>query len=109
MYAAIPSGDVTPGTTSNGMPASASASASSPPRPKMNGSPPFSRTTLEPAPRALDHHFADFFLRASVLGFLLADVNQFGVRGREAQQRFIGQMIVQHDIGVLENARGLCR
>ncbi len=36
---------VMPGTTSNGIPAAASASASSPPRPNTNGSPPFSRTT----------------------------------------------------------------
>ena len=41
--------DVMPGTTSNGMPAAASASASSPPRPNTNGSPPFNRTTERPA------------------------------------------------------------
>src|SRR4051812_33211759 len=47
--AAMPA--VTPGTTSNGTPAAASASASSPPRPNTNGSPPFSRTTrLPPRP-----------------------------------------------------------
>src|SRR3954469_2027535 len=39
---------VTPGTTSNGMPAALSASASSPPRPKTNGSPPLRRTTVCP-------------------------------------------------------------
>src|ERR1035438_6812647 len=44
----MPSADVTPGTISNGIAASASASASSPPRPNRNGSPPFSRTTLSP-------------------------------------------------------------
>jgi hypothetical protein len=38
--------DVTPGTTSQSTPARCSASASSPPRPKRNGSPPFSRTTV---------------------------------------------------------------
>ncbi len=43
-----------PGTTSNAMPASTSASASSPPRPKMNGSPPFSRTTVSVAAAELD-------------------------------------------------------
>ena len=37
--------DVMPGTTSNATPASLSAAASSPPRPKTNGSPPFRRTT----------------------------------------------------------------
>ena len=39
----------TPGTTSNGTPASASACASSPPRPKTNGSPPFRRTVSSPS------------------------------------------------------------
>ena len=48
VYAAMPSGDVTPGTISKATPAAANASASSPPRPKMNGSPPFSRTTFKP-------------------------------------------------------------
>jgi len=40
--------DETPGTSSNGTPARTSASASSPPRPKTNGSPPFSRTVISP-------------------------------------------------------------
>ena len=48
-YAAAPIALVMPGTTSNGTPAAASASASSPPRPKTNGSPPFRRTTVAPA------------------------------------------------------------
>ncbi len=38
----------TPGTTSQGIPAAASARASSPPRPKTNGSPLLSRTTRSP-------------------------------------------------------------
>ena len=54
--------DETPGTTSNGTPASASASASSPPRPKTNGSPPFSRTTFEAAPAVADEQPADLLL-----------------------------------------------
>jgi hypothetical protein len=41
--------DVTPGTISNGILALESASASSPPRPNTNGSPPLRRTTLRPA------------------------------------------------------------
>ena len=44
--------EVIPGTISNGIPASAIASASSAPRPKTNGSPPFNRTTCFPS-RAL--------------------------------------------------------
>ena len=41
--------EVTPGSTLTGIPASAQAVTSSWPRPKMNGSPPLSRTTLSPA------------------------------------------------------------
>ena len=41
---------VTPGTTWHSMPASRAASSSSPPRPKMKGSPPFRRTTVRPSP-----------------------------------------------------------
>src|SRR2546422_3208095 len=40
--------DVTPGTTSNGTPATCSASHSSAPRPNTKGSPPLSRTTVRP-------------------------------------------------------------
>ena len=40
---------VTPGTISNGMPAARTASASSPPRPNTNGSPPLRRTTSAPS------------------------------------------------------------
>src|SRR5439155_135333 len=47
-YAATATAELTPGTTSNGIPACASASASSPPLPKTNGSPPLSRTTRRP-------------------------------------------------------------
>ena len=41
--------ELTPGTISKRIPASASASASSPPRPKTKGSPPLSRTTSLPS------------------------------------------------------------
>src|SRR3954452_18340531 len=47
--AGTPIADVTPGTTSTGMPAATHASSSSMPRPKTNGSPPLSRTTRLPA------------------------------------------------------------
>ena len=47
-YAGAAIADVTPGTTSNGTPASRHSSASSPPRPNTNGSPPFRRATLLP-------------------------------------------------------------
>src|SRR5439155_415204 len=47
-YAGAAMAEVTPGTTSNGIRARASASASSPPRPKTKGSPPLSLTTRRP-------------------------------------------------------------
>ena len=46
--AAPPMAALIPGTTSTRTPAAAQASASSPPRPKIKGSPPFSRTTSWP-------------------------------------------------------------
>ena len=49
-YAGTAYAELTPGTTSNGMPAASSASASSPPRPKTKGSPPFRRTTAASRP-----------------------------------------------------------
>ncbi len=48
-YSSAAMGDVIPGTNSKGTPAASSASPSSPPRPKTNGSPPFSRTTRFPS------------------------------------------------------------
>src|SRR5579884_2719618 len=48
VYAAAPRAAVTPGTISKGIPASARARASSPPRPKRSGSPPLRRTTRRP-------------------------------------------------------------
>ena len=48
-YAGAASADDTPGTISNGTSARLSAIASSAPRPKSSGSPPFNRTTHRPA------------------------------------------------------------
>ncbi len=48
-YTAAAEAEVTPGTTSKGMPSRARASASSPSRPNTAGSPPLSRTTSFPA------------------------------------------------------------
>ena len=52
----------TPGTTLTSMPAALQASASSLPRPKTNGSPPLSRTTVRPAPRVLHQQRVDLGL-----------------------------------------------
>ena len=56
----------TPGTTSNSMPASASAIASSPPRPNTNGSPPFRRTTSNPSRASVIEQLVDLVLLQAV-------------------------------------------
>ena len=47
-----------PLTISTGMPASRRCSTSSPPRPKMKGSPPFRRTTFSPSRAAISISFS---------------------------------------------------
>ena len=54
---------------------------------------------VEAAPRAIDHHGADFFLRKRVHRFLFADVNAFAILGREIEQVFVGEVIVEDRIG----------
>ena len=72
---------VTPGTTSNvdARPRAARC-ASSPPRPKTNGSPPFSRTTTLPGARVLDEQPLGLLLRHLRPAADLADVDELGVR-----------------------------
>ena len=86
-YAGAAIADVTPGSTSNGTPAATSASASSPPRPKTNGSPPFSRTTRLPSRPLRDEQRVDLVLRQRVPVRHLADVHQLRIRTREREQR----------------------
>ena len=86
------------------MPASASASASSPPRPKMNGSPPLRRTTVSPRRRAVDQHGADLVLRDGVRRPFLADIDALGVRRGEVEQRVGGEVVVEDDVGLGEDA-----
>ena len=81
------------------MPASASASNSSPPRPKINGSPPLRRITVSPRRARSIIIGADFFLRKSVDGFLFSHVNALAMFGREIQQMFVGEMVEEHGIG----------
>ena len=100
--AGTPKADVTPGTTSQGMPACASTSTSSPPRPKRNGSPPFSRTTTaERRPCSTSSRAISSWRAvppAARVG-ILADVDQFG-RGRDqVQDGRADQAVVEDDIG----------
>ena len=99
----MPSGVLTPGTTSKGMPASASASASSPPRPKMNGSPPLSRTTVRPRrARSISRRRISSW-QYGMVGLLLAHVEPLGGGRRQIEQRGRGQVIVEDAVGERQN------
>ena len=88
--------ELTPGTTVNGTPAAARASASSPPRPNTKGSPPFSRTTLAVLAAELDEERVDGLLRVGEPG-PLADVDQLG-RGVGQRSGQLGEPVVDDDV-----------
>ncbi len=90
--------DVTPGTISNGTPASASASASSPPRPSTNGSPALSRTTRRPARASATIRSLTCFLRDRLVADPLRDRNAIG-RRRQIHNRPRHESVIQHEIG----------
>ena len=101
-YAGTATALVTPGTTTNGMPASRQAMASSPPRPNTNGSPPLSRTTIKPLLRPVDDQRVDLGLIQPVLLRLLARVDQFGVGAGFAQQFRRREPVVDHHVGAAQ-------
>ena len=103
--------EVTPGTTSQGTPAWLdSASASSPPRPNRNGSPPFSRTTVRAVAAVGDQESLISSWRAAPsrprprgasadpAGRLPASTRT-GAAGREREQRVVDQPVVDDDVG----------
>ena len=93
--------ELTPGMTSNGMPASTSASASSPPRPSTNGSPPFRRTTSWPAAGLADHQAVDRLLGHRRPAGALAHVEPAGL-GRQRPQLGPRQGVEQHQVGLAQ-------
>ena len=100
-YAGTAIAELTPGTISNRIPASASACASSPPLPNTKGSPPFSRTTTLPARAAAIMRSIDLLLlpiaMRSVATFAGGD--DLGLRSRMAQEPAIDEIVVNHDVG----------
>ena len=91
--------DETPGTTSKGMPAAASASASSPPRPKTNGSPHLSRTIALATPRRLHEQALDGPLGHARLPRALPHVE--AVRPRcELQHLAVGERVIENEVGL---------
>ena len=95
-YAGAAIAEVMPGTTSKGTPAAESASASSPPRPKTNGSPPFSRTTNRPARAVLDEAGVDLLLRHRVVVGALRGVDQ-DAAGRRLVEQLVADQPVEHE------------
>ena len=89
-YAGAATPAVTPGTSSNGTPAAASASASSPPRPNTNGSPPLRRTTRLPARPELDEQRVRLLLGERRRAGLLAHVAQLRLWPRARRARRAG-------------------
>ncbi len=105
----MPSGDVTPGTTSNAMPASASASSFLAAAPENERIAAFEPDHRQPAPRALDHHAADLFLRERMHRLFLADVNALAIFARQVQQVLVGEMVVEDGVGDGEQLAALPR
>ena len=91
---------VTPGTTSKGTPARAHASASSPPRPNTNGSPPFSRTTSRPAQGPVDEQLASMSGWADAVppGALPTSIT-LGPAGARPSSAAGDQPVVDDDVG----------
>jgi len=76
-----------PGTTSNAMPWAASACISSPPRPKMNGSPPLSRTTCLALACQPHQQGVDLFLPHGVFVAPFPGKDALGTWRREREHR----------------------
>ena len=83
------------------MPASRSASASSPPRPKTNGSPPFEAHYALALARLLDQQPVDRLLVVRLSGDL-PDENQLGFRSRLVEERRRDQPVVHDYIRILQ-------
>ena len=93
--------DDTPGTTSNGMPARASASASSPPRPNTNGSPLLRRTTRRPRRAYFNQQAVQNLLIDGLPAGALADEEPAGP-GRVDAHLLGGERVVEDQIGIAE-------
>ena len=89
--------EVRPGMMRKRMPASASAAASSQPRPNTKGSPPFSRSTRRPSAGALDQHLVDVALVRRRPAAALAGRRSARRPRARAQHARIDQRVV-HDV-----------
>ncbi len=90
--------ELTPGTTSTSIPARRRASASSPPRPNTNGSPPFRRTTRTAAAPVGDQQLVDPGLAVG-LARTLAHVDALGRRGGQVEEFGGDEPVVDDHLG----------
>lgn len=104
LAAAIPA--VTPGTTVTAMPASISASRSSPPRPKIMGSPHLRRSTRSPALARSIHHLVDAVLRPAFAARRLADGDDLGIASDTVQDGVGNETIMQNHVAALHQTNG---
>ena len=105
----MPSGVVTPGTTSKGMPASAERFGLLPAASEHERIAAFEPDHGQAAARAVDQHGADFVLLVRVRRLFLADVDALGVRRGEVEQGVGREVVVEDDVGLLEDAAALDR
>ena len=99
----------TPGMMRKGMPASESAKASSPPRPKMKGSPPLSRSTALALAGKLDQPLADVLLHGRGLAAALAGEFEEGAFAGEGEDGRVDQRVVDDDVRHREGVQGMDR
>ena len=97
----------TPGMIRKKMPASASAKASSPPRPKMNGSPPFEPQHAPTRSRQIDQPIRDGGLRHGGAAAALAGVHEHRLGTGEGENAPVDQRVVDDDIGARERVQGV--
>ena len=97
-----------PGTTSNGMPASSRAWASSPPRPNTNGSPPLRRTTRRPARASSTSSVEISSCGTGRPGRLPTSISS-AVGGTSAEHAVADERVVHDDVGGGQQARRLDR
>ena len=106
-YAGTASAELTPGTTSNSTPLSRRNSASSPPREKRKGSPPFRRTTFFPDLASLSMSAVEPVLLFLAGGAgLLAPVDLDHSVRDHAQDVLPHEPVVDHDVRLPEAEQG---
>ena len=105
-YAGPARADVTPGATSKAMPASASAAASSPPRPNKKRIAALEPDNALPTTRPLNQQLIDLLLQMlAAARRMLAYVDKLSAGPRLSQQRGIDQPVKDNDIGATEQSR----